>query len=198
MCPGVCAKRCRGQESDSAGPELLQAAQDSGEWPHRGQPAATAGRTAAGSRPASEAAARTISSRCLVVLRAMEERGKPRIAVSAGGAQHPRTVRGYPDLRPFPAVRRKIEHRVAQRNEGRIPCHQSAIRIPRRPDGGERLLEARDGPRPVHPVGLVAFRSPVPMPRIARPRVSRCSVAAARAVTAGSRPASAPPWRSKA
>ena len=92
-----------------------------------------------------------------VVFGPVGERGKPGICVTPGGPQHPWTMSSDPNLRPFPPIGRKVEHRVAQWKERRIPFDELAIRIPERPDRGQGLFKPCDRFRPVHSVGFVAF-----------------------------------------
>lgn len=122
-----------------------------------------------------------------VVLRPEDEGGKPCIRVAPGDAEHARAVRGHPDLGPQPPIRRQVKHRGAQRKPFRVPVDEFTVGLPQRADRREGFLEATHRLGPIHSVGFLPSRSPVPMPSIARPRVSRCSVAAACAVTAGLR-----------
>lgn len=90
----------------------------------------------------------------------MGERGKEAVGVATRRAQHPRPVRGDPDLRPPSPIGRQVEDGVPQREVRRITVHQFTIRIPQRPDCGHRLLEPGHGFRPLHAVRFVALTFP--------------------------------------
>ena len=120
------------------------------------------------------------------------------VAVASGRAKHAGTVSGDPNLGRPALIRRKVEYRVAQQEERQIavtswPLEAHSARIVA--SGSSNRATGFDQSRPY---GWSPTRSPGPIPRIVRPRVSRFNVAMACAVTAGlRRPVSVTPMPSR-
>ena len=140
-----------------------------------------------GSRSASEAARADASrarSRSRGIAPAQREANRRRSVPVR--AQHSRTVRATQISGHFPRYGGRSKIALRSGKVRRVARDEFAVGIPQRPNGRDGLFEPCHRLRPIHAVGFVALVARRRRCRASPGRwVSRCSVAAACAVTAG-------------